>query len=79
VAEVDNRQAAEALRHMQGTEGWRLLEQYLRERIDDSRNRLMSCELEDVMKHRHEAKALEAVLIYIDQTIEEGMREDELP
>jgi hypothetical protein len=53
-------------------EGWPIVEQYIKDRIEENRNRLMTCEIKDVIKHRAEVKAYNSVLLYIKTTIEEG-------
>ena len=56
-------------------EGWQEVEEFLRDRIADNRNRLMSCEMVDVVKHRAKVEAFESVFIHIKEVIEEGDRE----
>lgn len=58
---------------MKDTEGWQQVEQHIKERIGDNKNRLMTCSLEDVPKHRERATALESVLLYVEDVIEKGM------
>lgn len=69
-------QQAAALDNLMRSEGWPILEKYLRDRIAERKGKLMTCEtMEEVREHRGAAKALEAVFVYIDQTIDEGMNE----
>lgn len=67
---------AEALQRMTETEGWKLVEAYIKERAEASKNQLMHCDIEDVIKHRAKAEALKSVLSYINKTIEEGRSSD---
>jgi hypothetical protein len=68
---------AQALQMMVDTAGYDLLEQFLLDRAADHRQRLMHCKSwEEVLQHRAEASALESVLIYIEQTIREGIEEE---
>jgi hypothetical protein len=66
----------DAIRYMIQSEGWQLIEQFMQARIDDSKNKLMSCELEKVPEHRAAAKALESVFFHIKQIVNEGNEED---
>lgn len=63
----------EQMRDMKDTEGWQLVEQYIKNRIEDNKNRLMTCPIEDIEKHRERVKTLESVLLYADEVIEQGM------
>lgn len=63
---------AQAIRHMMDTTGWKLTEQYIRGRIEAAKNQLMTCQIEDVPKHRATAIALQAVLVHIDGILREG-------
>ncbi|WP_438447420.1 hypothetical protein [Gorillibacterium sp. sgz5001074] len=70
-------QQAAAMDNLKRSEAWPILEKYLRDRIADRKGKLMSCEtMKEVREHRGAAKALEAVLIFIDKTIDEGMNEN---
>jgi hypothetical protein len=62
----------EALKNMMALEGWPIVEQFIKDRIEENKNRLMNCELKDVIKHRAKAEALNSVLLYIKTTVEEG-------
>ncbi|QHT60664.1 hypothetical protein GXP70_12415 [Paenibacillus lycopersici] len=64
---------AQALRFVQEMAGWQLIEQHILERAADHREQLMTCkDWESVLQHRAGAEALEAVLLFIDQTIRDG-------
>lgn len=67
---TDNKSAA--LRNLASTEGWAYVESFMQERMEDSKNRLLTCELEEVAKHRARVEALQSVFIFIQKTIEEG-------
>jgi hypothetical protein len=62
----------DAIKEMTQSEGWEILEQFINDRIEENKNRLMACELKDVIKHRERVGALNSVLLYIKSTIEEG-------
>lgn len=62
----------EVVRELTNTEGWALVEQFITSKVDDHRKQLMTCKLEDVMKHRHKAEALESVLLYVQEVITKG-------
>lgn len=66
---------ANALRYLIELDGWRIIEQYIADRIEDHKGQLMNCPLEDVTKHREAVKALNGVFIFVKKTIEEGMNE----
>lgn len=66
----------DAIRYMTQCEGWQIIEQFIQQRIDDNKNKLMSCELEKVPEHRAAAKALESVFLHINHIGKEGNEED---
>jgi hypothetical protein len=66
----------DAIRYMIQCEGWQIIEQFMTQRIDDNKNKLMSCDLEKVPEHRAAAKALESVFLHINQIVNEGNDED---
>jgi len=75
---VDKRELAEALRHMCETTGWQFVEQHIRERAADSRQRLMDCATwEKVHEHRGEVTALEGLLAFVQRGVEGGEDEDD--
>jgi len=58
---------AEAIRQMQLTPGWRIIEDYLSGRVAHSRDQLMTCQaMEDVIRHRATIRAHESVRHKID-------------
>ena len=74
---MDKRELAEALRHMCDTTGWRIVEQHIRERAADSRQRLMDCATWDkVLEHRGEVNALEGLLAFVQRGLEGGEDEE---
>lgn len=74
---MTNAEKAQAVLYMQSTPGWELVEQYIRDRAADNRQRLMTDKtFEEVLEHRGEATAFEAVLSFVVQTIREGEEED---
>lgn len=62
----------EQMRYMKDTDGWKLVEKHIRNRIMDNKNRLMICPIEDIEKHRERVKTLESVLLFVDEVIEQG-------
>lgn len=50
-------------------EGWRLVEQYLNDRMAEHTSRLLTCPLEDVEKHRARYNALNGVFIFMQEII----------
>lgn len=52
--------------------GWKQVEAYIRGRITHEKEQLMHCDLDKVVEHRARAEALQAVFLYINETIEEG-------
>lgn len=62
----------QAIEHMLESVGWQMVEKYMKERIEGSKNQLLSCPLEKVSEHRAEAKALNGVLLYIQRSRTEG-------
>jgi hypothetical protein len=66
----------DAIRYMKQCEGWQIIEQFMKARIDDNKNKLMTCELDRVPEHRSAAKALESVFLHIKQIENEGNEED---
>ena len=60
---------------MLDTDGWQVVDEYLKQRIQDHKDQLMSCDIEDVVKHRAKAEALRSVLLYLQDIIDEGQQE----
>lgn len=69
--------AKDAVRYMKQSEGWQIIEQFMQQRIDDNKNKLLSCELDKVPEHRAAAKALDAVFLHIKQIESEGNEDNE--
>jgi len=63
---------AESLQQMIDGEGWGYVQEYINERIADHTNQLLTCKLEDVMKHRTKVEAFNSVLLFVKDAIEEG-------
>lgn len=66
----------DAIRYMKQCEGWQIVEQFMQDRIDDNKSKLMSCSIEKVPEHRAAAKALESVFLHINKIVNEGNEED---
>lgn len=49
------------------SEGWQIVHQYITGQIQYHENQLLTCKLEDVIKHRERRDALNLVLIFIDE------------
>ncbi len=62
----------EAVQNMLDTDGWPILEKFIRERIEDHRNQLLRCPIEDITKHRERVEAYNSVFLYIQQVLDEG-------
>lgn len=63
---------SEALRMMMNMEGWQVVEKHVLGRIADHREQLMHCKTwEEVLQHRAAAEALESVLLFISDSINE--------
>jgi hypothetical protein len=62
----------EALQQMLQLEGWPLVEQHIKDEIERSKSRLLTCDLKEVIEHRARIKALNSVLLYIRDTINAG-------
>ncbi len=67
---------AQAIQNMTETTGWKIVEEYIRERMDGHKNQLMTCSMQDILKHRAEVKALNGVLLFIQDAIREGSEPD---
>lgn len=70
---VDDIARMEAVQCMLDTDGWPILEKFIRERIDDHKNQLLRCSIDDITKHRERVEAYNSVFLYIQQTLDEGM------
>ncbi len=62
----------EAVQCMLDTDGWPVIEKYIRERIEDHKNQLLRCPIEEITKHRERVEAYNSVLLYVRQVIDEG-------
>ena len=63
----------ELLRDMKDTEGWKLVDTYISDRIKDHTNQLITCPIEAIEKHRQRIEAYKSVLLYVEDEIEKGM------
>ena len=63
----------EYLRDMRDMEGWQLVETFINDRIKDHTDQLLTCEMEDIRKHRERVEAYKSVLLYVEDEIEKGM------
>lgn len=71
-------QQAQELRLLVDMAGWQQVEGYIAGRIQDRMQQLLTCGTwEEVIQHRAGVEALESVLLYISDTIQKGMDEDE--
>ena len=68
-SETDAR--AEALRQMIDGDGWPYVQNYIEKRITDHTNQLLTCKIEDVIKHRAKVEALNRVLLFVKDSITE--------
>lgn len=62
----------EAVQYMLDTDGWPVIEKFIRERIEDHKNQLLRCPVEEITKHRERVEAFNSVLLYVRQVIDEG-------
>lgn len=68
--------AAQALLYMKDTEGWKVVEKEIRAKIEYHNGRLRDCKSwDEVQQHRGAIEALEAVLVFVDQTIREEVED----
>ncbi|PLR84653.1 hypothetical protein CVD25_01055 [Bacillus canaveralius] len=67
---MDKDQKREALLNMLDSEGWKLVEKYIADRIEDHEKQLLHCPLDDVTKHRERHQALMLVIDYIKKNSE---------
>jgi len=63
---------AESLQEMVDGEGWGYVKEYIEARITDHKAQLMTCQIEDVTKHRAKVESLNSVLLFVQDAIEEG-------
>lgn len=59
----------DAIREMQDTEGWSIIESFLKQRMEDHKNQLMHCEVEEIIQHRTSYKAYNSVFLYIREIL----------
>lgn len=63
---------------MTSTEGWKVVEKEIRAKIEYHNGRLRDCKTwDEVQQHRGAIESLEAVLVFVEQTIREGNEENE--
>jgi hypothetical protein len=57
----------EELLELKEHEGWKKVEEYIKKRIKYHEQQLISCSLDDVIKHRERRDALNLLLLFVDQ------------
>lgn len=68
---------AYALQNMKNTDGWKVVENHVRSRMEDAKQRLLGADTMDkVARHQGQHEALQGLLVIINQTIKEGMNEE---
>jgi len=58
---------AEAIRHMKMTLGWQEVERFILSRIEDNKNKLEHCRIDEVENIRSELKAYRSILEHIER------------
>lgn len=56
---------AEAIRQMQQSIGWEIVSKFINKKIEQNKKELMSCLIEDVIKHRAKVKAYESIGVHL--------------
>lgn len=69
---MDDIQIMHAILELKNTDGWQIIEQFIKDKMEDSKSRLLKCELKDVIKHRSRYESFKQVLFYIDSLITKG-------
>lgn len=69
---IDAEARAESLQQMIDSDGWVYAQDFIERRIADHTNQLLTCKLDDVVKHRAKVEAFNAVLLFVKDAIEEG-------
>ena len=68
----DTESLAELMREMVDSQAWQCVEGYIKGRIEDHKNQLMTCQIEDVIKHRAKAEAYGSVLLHVQNMMVAG-------
>jgi len=69
---ADAEYRAEVLREMLAGEAWQFVQDYIGGRITYHTRQLLSCDMEEVPKHRAKVEAFNSVLLFIQDAIEYG-------
>jgi hypothetical protein len=72
---VSLHEEAEAIRQMKQMEGWRIVEDYIEKKQEYHKLQLLSCSLEEVMKHRNMIEAYKSIPIHLEGIIKESLIE----
>lgn len=72
VVDTDAEARAEALQRMIDGDGWPHVQNYIERRIADHTNQLLTCKIEDVLKHRAKVETFNSVLLFVKDAITEG-------
>lgn len=68
----DTESLAELMREMVDSEAWQCVEGYIKDRIEDHKKQLMTCQIEDVIKHRAKVEAYGSVLLHVQHMMAAG-------
>lgn len=60
----------DAFRNLLASEGWRLIDQFIQERISDNKDRLMTCKVEQVMDLRSKVDAYNSIYSHLNEILE---------
>jgi nitrogen regulatory protein PII-like uncharacterized protein len=62
---ADELDIALMIEEMTETDGWKIVQQFIEERIDDNKQQLMRCPIENVMEHRIRAETYQSILTHV--------------
>ena len=68
----DTESLAELMREMVDSEAWQCVEGYIKGRIEDHKNQLMTCQMDEVVKHRAKVEAYGSVLLHVQSLMAAG-------
>jgi hypothetical protein len=64
-----------SIRQMQEMDGWRIVSEFIEKKLIFHKSQLLSCSLEEVMKHRNMIEAYKSIPIHLDGIIKESLTE----